>query len=295
MINATIALTRWREHIPYVIPLTVLGAILGSVTAGVHLDMRFVSVTLANIAAVAYAFMINDIEDAPDDARDPIRSAKNVISSGKLGHTTGYFACQLTAAIALLLYLPAGKVVLSIGLATLLLSHFYSSRPLRLKAWPVTDVVSHVLMLSTLLLLAGFYTYAIRPGAAWWVIASFTFFSGYGQLYNQLRDYKLDKLAGLHNTAILIGKKKTQMLMHTSLVIAVFCLLVSIFSFLFPLWLFLVLLCAIPLSRLWANKKDSRGSEIFEATGKYQNQTIVIFNILIVVWLFQVIIVQYIL
>src|SRR5690606_41448835 len=49
------------------------------------LDLRLVAVTAANILAVAYAFMINDIEDAPDDALDPARAAKNPITSGRLG------------------------------------------------------------------------------------------------------------------------------------------------------------------------------------------------------------------
>ena len=57
-------------------PLTVLGALLAARPHDTLLDWRLAVVTLANILAVAYAFMINDIEDAPDDARDPDRAAR---------------------------------------------------------------------------------------------------------------------------------------------------------------------------------------------------------------------------
>ncbi|MBE0580897.1 hypothetical protein, partial [Devosia sp.] len=60
-----IKLTRWKEYIPFVVPLTILGALLAARPNNVLLDWRLVAVTLANILAVAYAFMINDIEDAP--------------------------------------------------------------------------------------------------------------------------------------------------------------------------------------------------------------------------------------
>ncbi|NJO84468.1 MAG: hypothetical protein HC828_17980, partial [Blastochloris sp.] len=73
-VHGLIQLTRWKEYVPFVIPLTILGALLASRPYDTALDWRLAVVTLANILAVAYAFMINDIEDAPDDARDPDRA-----------------------------------------------------------------------------------------------------------------------------------------------------------------------------------------------------------------------------
>lgn len=294
-IAATISLTRWREHVNFVIPLSLLGAILGSISAGRNLDFRFVAIVIANVLAVAYAFMINDIEDAPDDALDPKRARKNVIASGQLGHKSGYLACQLVAIASLVFYTTGGLIVLLLGAATLLLSHFYSARPTRLKAYPVTDIVSHVLMLSTLLLLAGFYTYSTRPGSVWWVVAAATFVSGYGQLYNQLRDFTIDKKAGLKNTSILIGKKRAQMLMYFALGVAIVCILGAIASGIFPLWLLIIILVILPVSKMWGKETDTRGSKVFESTGAYQNQATLIFNAIVIAWLLQVIIGQYIL
>jgi 4-hydroxybenzoate polyprenyltransferase len=142
-IHGLIQLTRWKEYVPFVVPLTLLGALMAARPNGDYLDWRLAAVTLANILAVAYAFMINDIEDAPDDARDPARAARNPISSGKIGVRMGYAACRLVAFVTLALYALGGWWPFAIGIATLLLSHLYSWRPVRLKAWPVTDIVSH--------------------------------------------------------------------------------------------------------------------------------------------------------
>ncbi len=198
-----IRLTRWKEYVPFTIPLTVLGALL----ANQALDWRLVAITAANILAVAYAFMINDIEDAPDDAVDPDRAARNPIAMGEISRRTGWTASGLVGLMAAALYACGGWWVLGIGVITLLLSHFYSWKPVRLKAWPVADVTSHALMLSGLLFLAGYFTYGSEPGWVWLVALAAILVSVYGQLYNQLRDYDMDKAAGLHNTAIIVGER----------------------------------------------------------------------------------------
>jgi 4-hydroxybenzoate polyprenyltransferase len=292
-ISATISLTRWREHVPFVIPLTILGSILGAHTAGRVFDMRIILVMMANILAVAYAFMINDIEDAEDDARDPSRAHKNVVSSGGLEVSKAYFACLVVAAFALLLYSAGGFLVIILGIVTLLLSHFYSSPPIRLKAWPVTDIVSHSLMLSTLLFLAGFYTYSQTPGASWWIITAATCVSAYGQLYNQLRDFVADKKAGLKNTAILLGKRKAKLLMYCAVTIALFCIIGAVVSGLFPLWLIITISIIIPMSKYWQKGEDLRGGELFESSGQYQNQAVVVFNIFVLLWFAQILTSQY--
>ena len=78
-----VQLTRWQETVPFVVPLTLMGALMALQTAadGQGVDLRLLAVMAANILVVTYAFMINDIEDAPDDARDPARAIRNPISA----------------------------------------------------------------------------------------------------------------------------------------------------------------------------------------------------------------------
>jgi 4-hydroxybenzoate polyprenyltransferase len=284
-IKGLIRLTRWKEYVPFVIPLTVLGALLAARPNNILLDWRLVVVTAANILAVAYAFMINDIEDAPDDARDPDRAARNPITMGEIGVRFGYNACRIVAAVTLLLYALGGVWALIIGIATLLLSHLYSWRPVRLKAWPITDIVSHSLMLSGLLMLAGYFTYHDAPGLVWFVAAAVTLISVYGQLYNQLRDYDMDKAAGLYNTAIILGENNTRIAMYAAVALAVVCFLAAIVQGVFPLWLGIVVLIAVPISIVISPKTDMRGSEAVDVSGGLQVQSLMVVNLTVAVWL----------
>src|SRR5260221_301100 len=206
--RGVIRLTRWREYVPWVIPLTVFGAILSAQAQSVSLDWRLALVLVANTLAVGYAFMINDIEDAPDDAREAARAARNPVASGELTPRQGWAASLTVAIITLILYGLAGVWPFIVGSLTLALSHFYSWKPIRLKAWPVTDIVSHSLMLSGLLFLAGYFTYGSNPGLVWLVAAAATLLSVYGQLYNQLRDYDMDVAACAYKTTHFVGKSQ---------------------------------------------------------------------------------------
>ncbi len=291
-IRGLIRLTRWKEYVPFVIPLTVLGALLAARPNDALLDWRLIAVTAANILAVAYAFMINDIEDAPDDARDPDRAARNPITMGEIEVRFGYAACRAVAAVTLILYAMGGFWALLIGIATLLLSHLYSWRPVRLKAWPITDIVSHSLMLSGLLLLAGYFTYHGEPGIVWYVAAAVTLISVYGQLYNQLRDYDMDKAAGLYNTAIVLGENNTKIAMYAAVALAGVCFLTAIVQGAFPLWLGLVVLISIPISIVLSPKTDMRGGKAVDVSGGMQIQSLMVANLTVGVWLVWVIATQ---
>ncbi|MBI1279365.1 MAG: hypothetical protein GC179_14650 [Anaerolineaceae bacterium] len=291
-IKGLIRLTRWKEYVPFVIPLTILGALLAARPNNTLLDWRLIVVTAANILAVAYAFMINDIEDAPDDARDPDRAARNPITMGEIGVRFGYAACRAVAAVTLLLYALGGFWALIIGIATLLLSHLYSWRPVRLKAWPITDIVSHSLMLSGLLLLAGYFTYHNEPGIVWFVAAAVTLISVYGQLYNQLRDYDMDKAAGLYNTAIVLGENNTRIAMYAAVALAGVCFMAALVQGAFPLWLGLVVLIAIPISSVFSPKTDMRGGKAVDVSGGLQIQSLMIANVTVAVWLVWAIVTQ---
>ena len=84
---------------------------------------------------------------------------------------------MLVAVVTLILYALGGTYAFVIGAVTLVISHLYSWRRVRLKAWPVTDIVSHSLMLSGLLFLAGYFTYGVAPGVIWFASLGVTLFS----------------------------------------------------------------------------------------------------------------------
>jgi len=285
-VRGVIRLTRWREYVPFVIPLTVFGAILSAQAQSVSLDWRLALVLIANTLAVGYAFMINDIEDAPDDAREAARAARNPVASGELTPRQGWAASLTVAAFTLVLYGLAGVWPFIIGSLTLALSHFYSWKPIRLKAWPVTDILSHSLMLSGLLFLAGYFAYGSNPGLVWLVAVAATLISVYGQLYNQLRDYDMDVAAGLNNTAIIVGKRNARTLMYSSVAVSLAFMLYAIYVQVIPLWIVSVPLLVAPIFYfVRPPKTDARGSESADVSGNVQVQILVLANVTIAVWL----------
>jgi 4-hydroxybenzoate polyprenyltransferase len=286
--RALVRLTRWREHVPYTVPLVIIGALLATTQTNAPIGWELLAVVVANILAMSFAFMINDVEDAPDDALNPKKRAHNVISSGLLTRRQGLIATWLTFFVALGLYAFVGGWTLLWGFATLALCYFYSAHPFRLKARPITDVVSHILMLSALLIMTGYFTYDSAPGIAWFVIISVTLVSAYGQFYNQIDDYEVDKEAGLKNTVVLLGKTPTMFLMYLSLLGAVISMGIAIFGGAFPEWLGTVALVAVIVSALFPWEHDMRGN-LAEGSGNIQRPSLVVANMVALLWLTQAI------
>jgi 4-hydroxybenzoate polyprenyltransferase len=276
-----VRLTRWKEYISFVVPLTLFGALL----SGQKPTFLILVTMLANMLVVAYAFMINDIEDAPDDAREAHRAARNPVACGELSIAEGWIASLLVAVVAMLCFAAVNMPTLIVGTITLALSHFYSWKPVRLKAYPVTDVLSHSLMLSGLLFLAGYFTYGQNPGPVWFVAISLTLVSVYGQLYNQIRDYDMDKAAKLHNTAIMVGKQNTTYLMYAALAAAGALQIYALIIGVLPIWLPLVVLACLPFFYFFRPKTDMRGGQAADITGNMQWQVMLVFNVVSLVWL----------
>ena len=283
-LSAAIRLSRWREHVPFTIPLTLAGGLLAIEAVQITADWRLFAVLAANILSMSFAFMINDIEDAPDDALNPAKKRHNVISSGALSRRQGQIIAGFAFAAALLLYGISGGRTFIVGGLALALCYLYSARPFRLKARPVTDVLSHALMLSGLLTAAGFFTYHNEPRQAWLVMLAATLFSAYGQFYNQIDDYDVDKAAGLKNTVVLLGKRPTLALGYASLAGALFCMAAAIAQGLFPAWLGSVLIIGIIACALFPWELDMRGNPA-SAGGGIQRPALLIANLVALAWL----------
>src|SRR5258708_6141421 len=135
----------------------------------------------------------------------------------------------------------------------------------------------------------GFFTYGSNPGLVWLVAAAATLLSVYGQLYNQLRDYEMDKAAGLYNTAIVVGKRNAQLLMYSSVAVAVILLLYALYVQVIPLWILSVPLLVAPIFYfVRAPKTDMRGTVIAEISGSVQMVFLILANTTIAVWLLAV-------
>jgi len=283
-LNGIIRLSRWREHVPFTIPLTLAGGLLAVEATQTGVDWRLFAVVIANILAMAFAFMINDVEDAPDDALNPKKKLHNVISAGILTRREGWVVTWGTFGISLGLYAISGMWTLVLGGVTLALCYLYSAHPFRLKARPITDVVSHALMLSGLLVMTGYFAYDANPGTAWFVIIAAILFSAYGQFYNQIDDYEVDKEAGLKNTVVLLGKTPTLILSYASLIGALVCMGIAIFQGIFPAWLGTILVIGIVATIIFPWELDMRGNPASDG-GNVQRPALLVANIVTLAWL----------
>jgi 4-hydroxybenzoate polyprenyltransferase len=106
------------------------------------------------------------------------------------------------------------------------------------------------------------------------------------------RDFKVDKLAGLRNTAILAGEENTKYLMYFSIAAAAVSLLIGIYKGAFPVWVIATIIVCIPIAQMRRGKKDFRGNAHFDKTGSYQLSGLLILNAIAIIWLMQSVISQ---
>jgi 4-hydroxybenzoate polyprenyltransferase len=237
-IDGTIRLSRYREFMWFVIITTFLGA----ASSGGVFGVRLVTALVANWLAVAFIFMINDVEDAQDDALSPHKAIRNPVASGMLSHRSGRWASALVATLSGLLFLFLGFGSVFWGWTSLLLGYLYSWKKIRLKNLPLLDVLSHSMMLAGCQFLTAFF--AFSPGLHWWwpiVFCMPVSISMYGELFNELRDFHKDREAGLNHTALLLGYQPTMVVMHALLGIGIASTIFTlIFIGIVPFWVLMV-------------------------------------------------------
>ena len=283
-LKAIAQLTRWRQHVPFVVPLTILGAMIAIQQHDLSPDWRLGTIVIANILGMSCAFMLNDIEDAEDDALHPEKRLNNVISSGALSQQSGWMVFRASSAIALVLYALGGVWTALWGCLGLAVAYMYSAKPFRLKARPIVDVISHSLGAGSLQVVIGYYAYDNNPGTGWHIVLAMTLGSVYGQFYNQLDDYDVDKQAGLRNTTLLIGKPAATFLMYLAITSAALCIVIAMLQGIFPQWLGTVIVVSGIACALFVWKNDMRGNQVgfFEA---FQIPVLLVINLTAMLWL----------
>ncbi|HEY3289777.1 MAG TPA: UbiA family prenyltransferase [Anaerolineae bacterium] len=260
-LKGLLQLTRYREYVLFVCVTTLMGAKLG----GGDFDLRLAIVLAANILVVGFAFMYNDVEDAPDDAMDAQKALRNPISAGIISPRMGKLACLAVSAILLGLYGLLGLLPFLLGAFCLALAFLYSWRVARLKSVPVADLISHSLSLAGLQFLCAYFAYDAGKPYSWLLFLSVVFASVYGELNNELRDIVVDKKAGIRHTADLIGIKWTKVLMLASVIGAVAVIVYFFVAQIIPMWLFIVPAVLGPMlfaEQLW--KMVRRESSVVE-------------------------------
>ncbi|MDK2464754.1 MAG: UbiA family prenyltransferase, partial [Candidatus Korarchaeota archaeon] len=140
LVSAALSLSRARE---YILQLTLVFPVIEMVAPGLLLSVRAILAYSANFLYTAFAYSFNDVEDAEDDALDPVKGARNPVSSGVISRRAGYLISLAFLAAGLALMAAISLESLLSGSLFSVNSAAYSWRRLRLKAVPVLDLVSH--------------------------------------------------------------------------------------------------------------------------------------------------------
>ena len=237
-LNALIRLTRYKEYIWFVIVTTLLGA----AAAGGKFGWPLIAALIANELAVGFSFMINDVEDAEDDALNPAKINRNPISAKDLSKRAGTIASFAVMILSALVYATLGTIPFIIGVISLIVGLLYSWQRVRLKSMPFIDLITHCMMLAGFQFLPAYFAFTSTLNDLWlWPFLAITSISMYGELFNELRDLTGDLEAGVKHTASVIGERATKILANILLIVGVVAFVIALFVVRLVAWWALII------------------------------------------------------
>ncbi|HDM92084.1 MAG TPA: hypothetical protein ENG69_01660 [Candidatus Korarchaeota archaeon] len=214
VLMVVIQLSRVRE---YVLQLSLIFPMVSIIAPSLLMTARTLLTYIANVLLTGFTYSFNDVEDAEDDSLDPCKAARNPISSGKISKRAGYLLS--------IGFLFAGLSVLAILSIDALLSGslfsvnsaLYSWRRMRLKSIPLLDLLSHAMALGVHQLVVTYLAFRPPDFALIPLAAMVGLFSMASQISQQIRDFDVDRLAGVRNTTQVVGPRRAKVLMLTML------------------------------------------------------------------------------
>jgi len=267
-LKGIIKLTRFDEYVWFVIVTTLLGAAAGGGTFGWQLIVAL----LANWLAVAFAFMINDVEDADDDALNPAKINRNPISCKMISPRVGYIASYVTAILSAAFYWLLGPIPFVIGVISLIVGFLYSWRRVRIKSMPFIDLIIHCMMLAGFQFLPAYFAYtSVINSNFWWPFLAITSISMYGELFNELRDLEGDLQAGVKHTASVLGERNSKLLANILLGIGLVALLITLFvMWLIPAWVLILIAVIAAILIVPPMLRVKRSQDMVQFQGSFQ-------------------------
>ena len=229
-------LTRFNEYAW----LVIVSTILGITSATGQFDWRFIVVLVANWLAVRFAFMVNLIENAPDDALSPDTTHHNPISTGWISPKTAGIWTFATAILSTLLFAFLGWFPLLLGLMTLILGFLYSAKTVRLRSRASFNILAQSLLLAGLPFLTGYFSFQTHLNRQWfWPFLFVTAIAIYAGLTYRTYLMKTDTLQTASNSE---GKTRQALILGVLLVGLFSGYMSFVMLNLIPLWVILVML-----------------------------------------------------
>jgi 4-hydroxybenzoate polyprenyltransferase len=259
-------LTRFSEYGYYVIVPSLLGvaAAMGS------FSWQLLMVLLANWMAVGFTYMVNDIEDAPDDAFSNNRVNINPISSGLIAPKTARIATLMMGLLAALVFAGLGFWPFIFGMISLTFGFLYSVKYVQLKSIAFFDIVIHSLLLSGLPFLCGYFSFTSRLNRVWfWPFVFVVAIHIYLQLQHDVNDLRRKSKGKKGRTVAHLGERSVTSLMIATAILGAFAGIVTFFLIdVIPSWvvLMMAILAVLFILPVWIKLRRGDGemaNEVF--------------------------------
>lgn len=189
----------WRAYFG----LGVLGFVVARGFLAPPLDILLFSII--GVLLLAFGFSANNFFDIKEDKEKG--EIKNLLIQNK----KNFFLSVSPGILALLLSSYFGAEIFLFVLVAGLIGFFYSAPPLRMKARPFLDLISHGLFAGALIFL--FPLLIFSPGLTFFhysIAFSIFYLSTMLETRNHLEDYQSDFRAGLRTTVCFLGYKKSE-------------------------------------------------------------------------------------
>jgi 4-hydroxybenzoate polyprenyltransferase len=218
----------WIKFYP-LIPLA--GAVLAGTAAA-----RLLAILVIYCALIGYAFVVNNYCDVEIDRlhQGKLEKNKNPLTSGRITRRGVQITMLLLAAITMssLFLSDLGFVLVFLNLV---LVTAYSGG-IRLKEWPVLDIITHGLMFGALPFLAGFALAEGEISRKVLMLSAIPFLLACEALIaHQVMEYEMD-VASTRTTVTIIGQQKGLMLLGASAVVSLIILLALTAQGELPAW-----------------------------------------------------------
>lgn len=283
-------LTRFSEFGYYII----VPSLLGVAAAKGSFSWQLLMVLLANTMAVGFAYMINDIEDAPDDAFSNNRVKINPISSGLIAPKTARIATLMMGLSAAGFYAVLGVWPFIFGMISLTFGFLYSVKYVQLKSVAFFDIVIHSLLLSGLPFLCGYFSFTSRLNRVWfWPFVFVIAIHIYLQLQRDLNDLRSGSKTKKGRTMVHLGERSVTSLMIAAAILGAFTGIVSFFVIdLVPSWVILMMaiLAVLFILPVWIKLRREDGelkNEVFWRSAVERAAALALFLYFLLPWLDQ--------
>lgn len=261
-IKGVIKLLRLSEYFYAVIITTFIGAAASRGSS----NWQLLIVTAGNLFGVGFAFMVNDIKDAPDDVLSLQKTNRNPISTGLISTKTAKGIAFTAAIFSLGLFAFLGYWPLGMGCVNLFLGYFYSIRRIRTKIIAFRSILSRALLITGLPFLISYFTFTSKLAGNWfWPFIFLLTINITGEFHHQTRQYNDGLTSKTRYNDNILGERVRNFLLITLILIVLFSGVVTIFMIqLFPLWIILtwaaiaIIFLLPPLIRALQGKGESR-------------------------------------